>query len=214
MQKYDFRKNNLKMNNSKKNETKLIQVLYLSNLVPTKGAMEFLKMAKQVIRNCQNVRFILAGAAYRDHDFLNEIKKYIERHSLSKFVKRVGAIYGDEKEKIFQESDIFVFPTYFAVETFGLVNLEAMRAGLPVISSYEGSIPEIIIHGQNGYTEDPKNIEALSQRVIELIKNDKLRAQMGIAGRKLYVENYSTDIYNMNVNKAVKFFLDLRSRPT
>jgi glycosyltransferase involved in cell wall biosynthesis len=209
----DFRKTpQKKINDNKENGTKVIQVLYLSNLIPTKGAMEFLKMAKIVISHCQNVRFVLAGSTNRNNEFLKEINQYIEKNKLNKFVKRVGAIYGEEKEKIFQKSDIFVFPTYFALETFGLVNLEAMRAGLPVISSYEGSIPEIIIHGQNGYTEDPQNIEALSQRVIELIKNDKLRARMGSAGRKLYVENYTTDIYERNLNRAVNFFLDLKSR--
>jgi glycosyltransferase involved in cell wall biosynthesis len=88
-----------------------------------------------------------------------------------------------------------------------------MRAGLPVISSYEGCIPETIINGHNGYTENPKNIQALSRRVIELVNNDKLRTQMGSAGRKLYVQKYTPDIYRLNLGRAVNFFFDLRSRP-
>jgi glycosyltransferase involved in cell wall biosynthesis len=208
----DFLKNQYEIlpnSNRKKN----FQILYLSNLVRSKGALEFLKMARLVIRRYQNVRFILAGAKSPDNEFLIEIKNYIEKHSISKFVNLFGAIYGKDKEKIFQESDIFVFPTFFELEALPLVNLEAMRAGLPVISSYEGCIPETIINGHNGYTENPKNIQALSRRVIELVNNDKLRTQMGSAGRKLYVQKYTPDIYRLNLGRAVNFFFDLRSRP-
>ena len=64
------------------------------------------------------------------------------------------------------------------------MNLEAMRAGLPVVSSNEGSIPEVVIDGINGYIVDPQNVEQLSDRVLKLVNDEELRIKMGKAGRK------------------------------
>ena len=104
-------------------------------------------------------------------------------------------------------SDIFLFPTHN--EAFGLVNLEAMRAGLPVISSNEGCIPEIILDGVNGFIEDSHDISSLSKRVIQLIENKSLREQMGKASRKRYEALYTPESYLSNLKKTVHFYLKL-----
>ena len=66
-----------------------------------------------------------------------------------------------------------------------------MRAGLPVVSSNEGSIPEVVIDGINGYIVDPQNVEQLSDRVLKLVNNVELRTEMGKAGKKMYMKNFS-----------------------
>jgi len=62
-----------------------------------------------------------------------------------------GAKYGRDKRLSLTGADIFVLPTYYPSECFPLVLLEAMQCGLPVVSTYEGGIPDIVEHGRTGY---------------------------------------------------------------
>ena len=186
-----------------------ICILFLSNLVPEKGPIEFLKMARRVANSGKPVKFVLAGAAL-SISFLRKIEQLISDLNLIDYVEMVGAVYGPAKEKLFSESNIFVFPTYYELETFGLVNLEAMRAGLPVVSSNEGSIPEVVIDGLNGFIVDPKNIEQLSNRVLKLVNDEALRTKMGKAGRKIYEESFTVKVYEKKLQNAMRFFVELR----
>jgi glycosyltransferase involved in cell wall biosynthesis len=121
----------------------------------------------------------------------------------------VGPVYGRNKEKLFRDCDIFVFPTYYDLEAFPLVNIEAMRAGIPVVSSNEGSIPEAVVDGNNGFIIDPKNVKQISNQVLKLVNNEKLRNEMGISGRKRYENYYTINAYDTQLNDGIKFFFKL-----
>ena len=184
-----------------------IQILYLSNLVPAKGSIEFIKMARLVADSGKPVKFVLAGGAL-SKSFLQIIEQLISDLKLTKDVEMVGAVYGPAKERLFYTSDIFVFPSYFELETFPLVNLEAMHAGLPIVSSNEGCIPEVVLDGINGYIVDPKDVKQLSDRVLRLVNDEQLRIKMGKAGRKIYEESFTVEVYEKKLQDAVRFFLD------
>lgn len=187
---------------------KSVKILFLSNLKPSKGPMEFLKMAKILIDNGKDVRFILAGSP-RLENFQKKLRNYIRQEGLSNFIEIPGGVYGDAKERLFYDSDVFVFPTYYENETFGLVNLEAMRAGLPVISSSEGSIPEVVIDGINGYIVDPKNHEQMADRVLSLVENPELRKKMGRAGREIYEKFFTIQVYETRLKEIISLLITL-----
>jgi glycosyltransferase involved in cell wall biosynthesis len=187
----------------KKNDE--VRILYLSNLVPSKGSIEFIKMARLVDDSGKRVKFILAGGALSD-SYFRTIVQLISELKLTDNIEMPGPVYGPEKEKLFQDSDIFVFPTYFELETFPLVNLEAMSAGLPIVSSNEGCIPEVVLDGINGYIVDPNDVNQLADRVLKLVNNDDLRIEMGKAGRKFYEERFTVEVYEQQLRQAVKFF--------
>jgi glycosyltransferase involved in cell wall biosynthesis len=182
-----------------------VQILYLSNLVPSKGVMEFVKMAGIVRKHIPNTRFVLAGN-FRSNDFSQQVDDCIDREQLRACMDIPGAVYGKDKEKLFQESDIFVFPTYYELETFGLVNLEAMRSGLPVVSTPEGAIPEVVCDGITGFIVNPHDIEQLSERVLKLVEDRELRIAMGQAGRKRFEQYYTTEAYERRLKEAIHFF--------
>lgn len=190
-----------------KRKSNEIGILYLSNLFPAKGTIEFLKMAKIVVDNKTPVKFFLAGAATSE-SFQKRIVRIISDLKLNNDVKITGAVYGSEKERLFFESDIFVFPTYR--EAMPLVNLEAMRAGLPIVSSNEGCIPGMVIDGFNGFIVDPHNIEQISKQVLELVNNENLRVKMGHAGRKMFEENFTTQVYEKRLKEGLDFFLNIQ----
>ena len=186
---------------------KKIQILFLSNLHPRKGPLDVIKAADIIIKKNTNVRFILAGADFSS-SYTKQLKSYIKTNELDKYVTIWGAVNGKEKDKLFSKSDIFVFPTYYERETFGIVNIEAMSWGLPVISSTEGAIPEIIQDGINGFIVNPKSPEQIAEKILLLVNNSELRKRMGIESRKIFEAKYSIKAYEKNLDRAIKFFLN------
>lgn len=188
-----------------------VQVLYLSNLVPAKGPVEFLEMARMVSKVEPEVNFILAGPALSS-EYLRQLHDYIQNSGLSDRVHMPGGVYGDQKAQLLESSDIFTFPTAYPAEAFPLVCLEAMQRGLPVIASPEGGIPEMIRDGLNGFIVDPKDIESLSDRVIRMVRDEELRKRMGAEGRRIYENEYSIQAYERNLKNCLRYFFELQDR--
>jgi glycosyltransferase involved in cell wall biosynthesis len=128
-------------------------------------------------------------------------QKKVESLGLNTSTNYVGKKYGREKEAIFSVSDIFVFPTYY--ETFGLVNLEAMQFSLPVVSTVEGGIPDIVEDGVTGYLVPQKDVNALAEKLKVLICNPKLRKQMGLAGRIKYKQYFTLKIFESRLKNIL-----------
>jgi len=187
---------------------KKIQVLFLSNLHLTKGPLDVLKAAKIVVDHHKNVCFVLAGAN-SSNDFSKQLRSFIKDNRLDKHVAMPGPVFGEEKDKLFKTSDIFVFPTYFDREIFGTVNIEAMSWGLPVISSTEGVIPEIVQEGMTGFIVNPKSPEELAAKILVLVNNPDLRVKMGMKGREVFESKYTLKAYAQNLDNAVSFFEDI-----
>jgi glycosyltransferase involved in cell wall biosynthesis len=135
---------------------------------------------------------VVAGAKWSEH-FYQQLKSFIRLNRLGGFVEMLGGIYGPNKETLFDSSNIFVFPTRY--EAFGLVNLEAMRSGLPVISSPEGAVPEVVRHGVTGFLVDPTDPQAIADCILKLAENPGLRDQMGMAGRARFEKEYTFEVY-------------------
>src|SRR5439155_3502169 len=106
---------------------------------------------------------------------------------------------GRAKERLFAEADIFVFPTYYRAESFPLVILEAMSFGLPVVSTYEGAIPEIVIDGVTGHIVPRRDSAELAARLEYLILNPQARLTLGRNGRQRFMENYTMERFHESV---------------
>ena len=107
------------------------------------------------------------------------------------YVIYVGKKFGAEKDKEFAESDIFVFPTYYINETFGLVILEAMQQSTPVITTDVGGIPDIVIDGKTGLLVKQQDSSALAEKIKLLIDNKSLREELGKAGFEHFKQNFN-----------------------
>jgi glycosyltransferase involved in cell wall biosynthesis len=120
---------------------------------------------------------------------------------LSGQVHYVGKKYGTDKEAIFSKADIFAFPTYY--ETFGLVNLEAMQFCLPIVSTFEGGIPDVVNDGKTGFLVPQKDAKALADKLERLIKNPALRKQMGKAGREKYEKEFTLNAFEKRLKEIL-----------
>ncbi len=113
---------------------------YISNISVAKGIIDFLDLMQAAQREGMPVRGLLAGP------FEDEATERAVRERLRGLahVDYLGPLYGGQKAKFFGDIDLLVFPTRYPNETEGIVNLEAMRAGVPVIAYGRGCIPEFV----------------------------------------------------------------------
>lgn len=79
-----------------------------------------------------------------------------------------------------------------------------MEYALPVVSTNEGGIPDVVINGQTGYTLDKNNPESLADALERLFRNPELGIQMGKAGRKRFEEMFTEETFERNMRECLK----------
>jgi len=174
----------------------IVNVLFLSNLIFSKGIVVLLDSLLLLdIQYSNKIRVKIVGEeAELSAIMLNE---EIRKRGLSNFIAYIGPKYGDEKTKIYQKTDILIYPTLNDV--WGLVLLEAMQFGIPVIASVEGAIPEIVDDGVTGFLVEKNQPDLIAEKLKILIENNQLRKEMGIAARKKFLEKYTLEIFEQNM---------------
>lgn len=193
--------NKLKHLNKKKSNGNTKKLLFLSNLAENKGVIMFLLACKHL--KDSNISFA-ANVVGRETTLISEqdIKDKIIELNLDKEVTYLGPKYDDEKEEVLENSKIFVFPTYN--DCFPLVLLEALKHGLPVISTNEGAISEIIDDGKNGYVIERKNQEQLNNKLKELLLDEKKIQEFSKNSREKFNKYYTTEAYEQNMLSVLK----------
>jgi len=192
--------------------TSNVTVGFLGNLIKSKGILDLLEASKEVKRHDKNVKFKFAGAWWGQEPDTREIAlRLIEENCLQDTVEFIGVVSGKEKERFLLSTDIFVFPTYYEYESFGLVNIEAMAAGCPVISTRVGAIPEVVVDGVTGILVEKQNPQQLADAIIRLVDDPELRQRMGEAGRKRFEEHYTFERCAERLIKVFEQVLQERS---
>ena len=163
-------------------------ILFLSNLLADKGVLVLLDALKLLKERGFAFRGTFVGGESKEINAARFERELFHR-GLGDYVKYLGRKFGVEKSAVFSASDIFVFPTNN--DTFGLVNLEAMQYSLPVISTREGGIPDIVIDGETGILVEKNDPEGLADAIASLIEDPELARRMGHAGRKRLEENFT-----------------------
>jgi glycosyltransferase involved in cell wall biosynthesis len=120
-------------------------------------------------RNVNAPRLVIAGRTVAETDGLLE---GISSPPLAGRVDYLGYVPGERRETLFKGAQVFVLPSF--EEGFGLTALEAMAAGVPVIASNRGSLPEVV--GDAGLLIDPDNPESLTDAMTRLVTDPTLRA--------------------------------------
>lgn len=174
-----------------------INILFLSNLIEEKGIYDFIGSLYSLFESGYDAKGTIIG---QESDVTaEELQLHIDGLGLQNKVKYLGPKYGDEKYEAYCKADIFVFPTYYHVETWGGVILEAMQFGLPVISTFEGSIPLIIDDGINGFLVDAKSQKQIMEKLIVLIDDPELRKKMGQSGKEKFHREFTFKIFEENL---------------
>lgn len=151
-----------------------------SRLVGAKGIGELIEAMKLV--DNKNVVLKICGDGPEADRFKTMAKDL-------KNIEFLGHV--TDVNEVLNISDILIHPSYH--EGFGLSLVEAEMCGLPIIACSVGSVPEIVKDGVSGILVPPKSSKDLARAINQLVDNPKLRADMGKAGRQLYLENFQLD---------------------
>ncbi len=184
-----------------------VRLLFLSNYFPQKGLMVLLEAVKSL--KDRGIGFILNayGSSYNENVDLR-CRKYIDENELNKHVFVHGPVYGNEKHKVFEETDIYVFPSYFSEECFPLSILEAMNARLPVIASAIGAIPEIIDDEKNGYLVEPGEPFLLSKKIEMLVREPEIGLIVGNNAYEKFNMLYSLPVFENKMRSIFNFVIN------
>jgi rhamnosyl/mannosyltransferase len=147
-------------------------VLAVGRLVGYKGFIYLLEAMLRV-----DATLLLVGTGPLDA----ALKAAAQDYGVSRKVKFLGRV--DDLQKYHRASSVFVLPSNSRAEAFGLVQLEAMAAGLPVINTdLNSGVPEVSLDGVTGITVPPEDSDSLAQAINRLLANAGMRKRMGEAG--------------------------------
>lgn len=189
--------NGIKVNNtvlSTKEENTVPHFLFLSNLIESKGVFVLLDALEILARKGLPFYCDFVGGETKEIDG-ERFTVEVNRRNLGRQVIYHGRKYGAEKEAFFEQSDIFVFPTYYGNECFPLVLLEAMAHQLPIVTTNEGGIPDVVQDGVNGIICPRQDAQAVAAALERLANDSALCRQMGAAGRKLLLEKFTEEVF-------------------
>lgn len=186
-------------------------VLYAGRILPHKGLDTLIKAIPE------NMPLIIAGRAF-NKNYLDHLKEIAKDKQIT-FIENPA----DEKlVSLYKEASCFILPSthtdytgkkYKKTELFGLVVVEAMASGTPVIVSSAACLPELVENGINGFVFKDGDANDLREKVETIVHNKKLIETMGVAGRKIAEEKYNWEVIATQVretyNKLIKqYFLN------
>jgi len=154
-----------------------LNILFTGRLEKRKGANYLLKAYQRVKEEIPDSRLIIVGPGTR---LRNKYEKHVKRHGL-KDVVFIGYASYDDLPRYYKTADIFCAPAT-GRESFGIVLLEAMAIGKPIVASNIEGYASLLTHGVEGLLVPPKDKEALAQALISLMTDESLRQQMGARG--------------------------------
>lgn len=159
-------------------------ILAVGRLVPYKGFDILIRAMKHV-----DARLLLIGTGPQ----YESLAGLITSEYLGKKITMLGRV--DDISPYLAAASIFVLPSVTRAEAFGIVQLEAMAAGLPVINTdIDSGVPEVCLHGETGITVPPLDSAALSEAIQLLLSRNYLRVQFGKAASARVRAEYTTDL--------------------
>lgn len=150
-------------------ETILVSV---GNIRRIKGYQYIIEMMHQY--NESNLKLIMVGEGAD----LKWMKNLAKTYNLENKIFFAGKVSDSELIEIYNTADIFILPSVWHSEAFGIVNIEAMACGLPVLASRIGGIPDVVEDGKTGLLFKPGDISDMIAKVQLVQKNSKLRAKL------------------------------------
>lgn len=175
------------------NHNNVISFIYLSSLLENKGIITLLKALELLILN----GFKFHCSIYGKGPLLEIVKSFSKINN--NFISYNGILQNNKIPKIYSQHDFFIFPS--KIESLGLVGLEALACGLPVIGSKIPAIESYLIDGFNGLVFNPNDSDDLAEKISELLTSKELLYFLQINSRASVLEYKSSNVNLKLINK-------------
>ncbi|MEM2169791.1 MAG: glycosyltransferase [Candidatus Bathyarchaeia archaeon] len=172
------------------------------------GRFAYYKGLKYLVDSMQyvNARLLLVGSGPLE----KQIRRYVVAKGLSHKVCFTGALSDEEVSGCYALADVFVLPSIEPAEAFGLVQLEAMAHGLPVINTnLPTGVPWVSRHGETGFTVPPRDAKALAEAINTVLNDTALAARFSYNAKKR-VQLF--DLRDM-INQIYRIYLEITANP-
>jgi glycosyltransferase involved in cell wall biosynthesis len=161
-------------------------IIFVGTLRPVKGVGYLIKAMSIIHEKLPDTNLLIVG----DGPDRDKIESLVRELNLQDCVRFAGKVSNEEIPEYMSKADVFALPSLS--EGFGIVNIEAMASGLPIVTTNVGGLPEIIINGENGFLVEPKNPEALAEKILFILNNNDLKARISI-NNQMRARKYSWD---------------------
>jgi glycosyltransferase involved in cell wall biosynthesis len=151
------------------------RILFVGADFQRKGGNDLLEVFLENFSDSAELHLVTSASVFCSHPHVH--------------IHRNVKAYSPEWLNLYAEADVFVMPTY--AEALGLVFMEAMAAGLPVIATQLPQISEVVLDGETGFLIQPGDRSSLTQNIQSLIENPTLRFDMGAKGRKIVEQKFN-----------------------
>ncbi len=175
-------------------------LLYASRLSPEKNQLNVIKSFFKINKEVPNSHLVLVGS---DGPSTGHVKKLIRKKRYRDIVTYLGRVPFTDLLKLYNTADISCLWSW--IEAEGLVLIESMAQGTPTVGSNSCGISDVIRHGKTGYLVD--DLDSFNERVVELFKDDDLRAEMGKNAKKV-AEQYRISSVAKTWVKLYKFIIN------
>ena len=163
------------------------QLLYVGKIEERRNVYFLIEVFRKLRQNTPELQLVLVGNGEREYKeaFLNEIKKELANGDIIYKEK----VQQKELPEIYGKAEVFLFTSNY--EIFGMVLLEAMYFGLPVVSSMNGGASMLIEDGKNGYVIETFDLETWTQKLEDILGDRDKRARMGESAREKILRNFT-----------------------
>ena len=177
-----------------------LNILFLGRFESRKGVMYLLKAYRQLRRRGVNCRLLLAGAGPQER----EIWRYIATRRLQG-VELLGRISDEDKIRYFATADVYVSPAT-GQESMGIVLLEALASGTPIVCSDIHGYRSVVRRGEQGLLVPPRDVTALADALEKVLSDPEMRARMSQSARQRAVQ-FGWDNITAKVEEYYRFVL-------
>jgi len=160
-------------------------ILYVGRLDPLKG-VDLALTSAALLKDRKNVKVVLVGGDLDKDPEVRRLAELSDSLGMRDRVRFEGAVAHEELPWYYSAADLLMVPSYY--ESFGLVALEAMACGTPVVAARVGGLPSLVRDGQNGYLVPWHCPEPFAERLEVLLAHNNLRDQMGQAAYRFAKE--------------------------
>jgi colanic acid/amylovoran biosynthesis glycosyltransferase len=186
-----------KWNQAKTEDSKDITIITVARLCEDKGLQYGIRAIKKLQDQKPelHLKYNIIGAGPLE----NRLNSLVRELNLNTVVHFLGPMEEEGVRRNMQSAHIYLLPS--VAEALPVVLMEALSTGLPVVATTVGSISQLIMNGKTGFLVPPRDIDALSDRLIYLIEHPELWPQMGQRGSEFIKKNYDIKILNKRLTQ-------------
>jgi len=178
-------------------------LLTVGYLIARKNHRAVISAVARLKKDYPGIRLKIAGSGPEE----GKLRSLCAELGVSENIEFLGLCSRERVKQLMAECDLFVMPSWD--EAFGVVYIEAMSQGKPVIGSRGEGIADTVTEGETGFLVDPRNVDELTEKIRLLIEDAELAARVGAAGRDLVLREFT---WQKNVDRLLEIYHEVLAR--